>query len=412
MAPSKTARIACLDLDCFFVSVERLLDPSLHGKPVIVGHLGGRGVVTSCSYEVRAYGVRSGIPMGRALKLAPDAIVVSSGFGQYSDWSRKVMDIARDVCPQVQPASIDEAYLDFTGCERLYAKEGDADGNATLERVVRDLRQRIQDELGLPASIGIGTTRAIAKMASTHAKPAGVFAVRPGEEREFVDLLPVRAFPGIGPVAGGALVEAGIHTLGQLIDLADEGGEQRQRFGSWSERVREAIDGDRPQRQRRYRPAFREHDPEGDSVGSISNERTFHADVGDDAKVQAQLLALVERVCWRARKRGIEARTIGLKLRYADFHTITRSFTRSPTNAEAEVRDVVLALYRKARTRDLPIRLVGVQLSNLRRPPPQLVLPFQAEERDVGTAIDQVRLKFGYDAIRLGAAQKGSRWLA
>lgn len=402
------ANVACLDLDCFFVSVERLLDPSLAGKPVIVGHLGGRGVVTSCSYEVRPLGVRSGMPMSRALRLAPDAVVAASGFGHYSAWSAKVMDLARLACPEVQPASIDEAYLDFHGCARLYRQPQDADEHATIERVVRELRQRIQDELGLPASVGLGTTRAVAKMASSHAKPAGVFSVRHGDERDYVDLLPVKAFPGIGPVTSSKLVADGLHTLGQLLDLPP--GPITSRWGPLSRRVANAIDPERPQRRRTARPAFREHDPEGGDAGSISNERTFHADVGDDAAVEEQLRALVERVVWRARKRGVTARTVGLKLRYSDFHTISRSRSRPPTCSESDVLHEVLALYRQARTRKLPIRLVGVQLSHLERPPPQLPLPW-TREADVGAAIDAVRSRLGYDAVRLGAVG-GSRWLA
>lgn len=404
------ARIALLDLDCFFVSVERLLDPSLVGKPVIVGHDAGRGVVTSCSYEVRPLGVKSGMPMAKALRLAPDAVVTSSGFGEYSGYSARVMELARTVCPQVTPVSIDEAVLDFTGCDKLYAKPGEDDGDAVIERVIRELRQRIQDELGLPASVGIGTTRAIAKMASNHAKPAGVFGVRPGDEEDFVDLLPVRAFPGIGPVAGGHLAAAGIHTLGQLLRLPP--GEASMRFRALSERVQRGIDGSAPQESRRHNPAFREHDQSGDAGGSLSNERTFHADVGDEATVEAQLLGLAERVCWRARKRGIRARTIGLKLRYSDFHTLTRSRTRSPTHTESVVVDTVRELYRKARwTKKLPIRLVGVQLSNLVAPAPQLPLPFE-QEPPVEQAIDDVRKRFGYEAIRLGAAGAKGRWLA
>ena len=404
------ARICCLDLDTFFVSVERLLDPTLEGKPVIVGgKKGQRGVVTAASYEVRAFGVRSGMSMVKASKLAPDAIYLSTRHGEYSSWSAKVMELARDVCPQVAPASIDEAYMDFTGCEGIYTKTEDRDGDATVLRVVQELRHRIQDELGLPASVGIGSTRAIAKMASGHAKPAGVWMVDVGDEEDFVDLLPVRAYPGIGPVSGGKLAKAGLHTLGQLLRV--EPGPLRARFGDQAERVRRGIDGSQHTTVRR-RPAFREHDPQSVTVGSISNERTFSADVGDDQKVEDQIRALAERVCWRARKRGIRSRTIGLKLRYSDFHTITRSKTIAATDLEEDVFREVLALFRKARTRTLAIRLVGVQLSNLVGPEQQLLLPFDKETTHVGQALDDVRKLFGYDAIRLGHVGKGGSWLA
>ncbi len=410
MPPSP--HIACIDLDCFFVSVERLLDPSLVGRPVIVGHRGGRGVVTSCSYEVRPRGVRSGMPMARALRLAPDAVVVHSGFAHYAEHARRVWALVGEVCPEVCPASVDEAYLDFTGCARLYRRPGDLSDHAAIERVVRALRDRIQVELGLPASVGVGATRAVAKMASARAKPAGVCAVRPGEERAFVDLLPVRAWPGIGPVTGAKLDAAGIHTLGQLLDLPR--GPLAARFGRLRDRVARGLDGARAPARRRTRPAFREHDPEGAADGSLSNERTFRADLSDDRAVDRHLAALVERVCWRARKRGVRARTIGLKLRFADFHTLTRSRTRSPTCDEAVVLEVVRALYRRARgERALPVRLVGVRLTHLERPAPQLALPFHAPAPGVDRAIDDVRRRFGYDAIRLGATPTaGARWRA
>jgi DNA polymerase-4 len=410
MPRNPAARICCLDLDTFFVSVERLLDASLEGKAVIVGgKKGQRGVVTAASYEVRAFGVRSGMSMIKASQLAPDAIYLPTRHGEYSAWSAKVMDLARDVCPQVTPASIDEAYLDFTGCEGVYQKPGDRNGDATVLRVVQALRQRIQDELGLPASVGIGATRSVAKMASGHAKPAGVWMVDVGDELDFVDLLPVRAYPGIGPVSGGKLVAAGIHTLGQLLRL--EPGPLRATFGGQAERVRRGIDGSQHTTVGR-RPAFREHDPQDVTVGSISNERTFSADVGDDKRVEDQIRALAERVCWRARKRGIRSRTIGLKLRYSDFHTITRSKTIAPTDVEGVVFREVLELFRKARTRKLAIRLVGVQLSNLVGPEQQLSLPFERESTHVGQAVDDVRKAFGYDAIRLGSVGKGRTWLA
>lgn len=405
------ARICCLDLDTFFVSVERLLDPSLAGKPVVVGAAPGhRGVVTAASYEVRAFGVRSGMPISEAVRLAPHAIYLPTRHGTYSPYARRVREILERYTPIVQTASIDEFFLDFTGCESLYRQPSDADGDATIERTVRQMRERIQIEVGLPASAGIGSTRAIAKIASGVAKPAGVRMVRPGQEREFLTPLPVRKYPGIGPVTERRLKEAGIETLGDLVSLPR--GRRRARFAELADAVRRQMSGTVISTLGRDRPAFLEHDPELDTVGSISNERTFSEDVGDTRSVERQLLALVERVCWRARRREIRARTVCLKLRYSDFHTITRSRTIPATNRDALVWRCILELYRAARDPAKRIRLVGVQLSNLLGPEQQLPLPLEPTERaPVGAALDVVRDRYGFDAIRLGSAGGASRWL-
>jgi DNA polymerase-4 len=395
------ARLCCLDLDTFFVSVERLHDPSLIGKPVVVGALpGSRGVVTACSYEARVFGVRSGMGIREAVRLAPQAIYLPGRRGEYSKHSEAVRALLGRYTPEVRPASIDEFYLDLRGCERLYRRPADVDDDAAIERVVRELREAVQRELGLPASVGIGATRAIAKMASGRAKPAGVLMVRGGQERAFVDALPVRRFPGIGPVAERGLVEAGVHTLGELLSLP--AGPLRARFGGLAEAVRRGIDAERSSASRE-RPGFQEHDPVGLDVGSISNERTFHADVGEVDRVEQQLCALVERVCWRARRRQVRASTVTLKLRYADFHTITRGRSVPPTDDEAAVRAAVLGLFRAAYTRGAAVRLVGVALAGLVGPEHQLALPFGKAAPASGAAIDAVRARFGYEAIRLGA---------
>lgn len=408
------ARVCCLDLDTFFVSVERLLDPSLCGKAVVVGAAPGhRGVVTAASYEVRALGVRSGMPISEAVRRAPDAIYLPTRHGTYAPYARRVRGVLERYTPIVQTASIDEFFLDFHGCESLYRAPQDADGDATIERTVRQMRECIQLEVGLPASAGIGATRAIAKIASGVAKPAGVRMVRPGQEADFLGPLPVRKFPGIGPVQERRLHEAGIETLGDLVSLPR--GPSRVRFKELADAVRRQMQGQVVSTLGRDRPAFLEHDPDGVAVGSISNERTFAEDVGDARSVERQLLALVERVCWRARRRDIHARTVTLKLRYSDFQTITRAHTLpAPTNRDAVVWRAVLDLYRAARTRpaSVRIRLVGIQLSNLVGAERQLSLPLEPSRRaPVGSALDAVRDRYGYDAIRLGRAGGSSRWL-
>jgi len=220
----------------------------------------------------------------------------------------------------------------------------------------------------------------------------------------------VRKLPGIGPVGEKKLVDAGIKTLGELLELPP--GPLRNRFGRLSESVLRRLTGGTGASLGRDRPAFREHDPVGLAVGSISNERTFSSDLGGRAAVEAQLHGLCQRVCWRARKRGAKARTITLKLRYSDFKTITRSKSAAPTDQEALVFARIQRLLTNAWTRRKAIRLVGVALSNL-EDDRQLSLPLEVlEPPTVGDAIDPIRQKFGYDAIKLGGAPKKTNWLA
>jgi DNA polymerase-4 len=397
-------RICCLDLDTFFVSVERILDPSLEGKPVIVGgRPGSRGVVTSCSYEVRPLGVRSGMSLTTAAKLAPHAVYVATRHDAYEPYSRAVREIARRYSPVVQVASIDELYMDFAGCERMYRRRGDRSDDAVVERVVRELQAAIKEELRLPASVGIATSRSMAKVASGLAKPAGVLLVAAGSEAATLRPLPVRRLPGIGPVAEAKLQQLGLTTLGEVAAAPLE--LLRPVFGSWSERVREGARGGGSADISRDRPAFREHDVEGDAAGSLSNERTFHEDVRDPAVIESRLASLCERVCWRARQRGVEARTVTLKLRYADFQTLSRSRTIEPTSSEFELFPVVRDLYLRARTRRTPIRLLGVALSNLGRFDGQLEL-FRGDRRR-NEAVDAIRAKFGFDSIGVASGRRG-----
>jgi DNA polymerase-4 len=399
-------RICCLDLDTFFVSVERLLDPTLEGKPVVVGgRPGERGVVTACSYEVRAFGVHSGMSLRDAVKLAPHAIYLPTRSNTYGAYSKRVHAIAAEYTPLMRVASIDELYMDFSGCERLYHRAGDADADASILRVTNEITQRVREEIGLPSSAGIGTCKAVAKVACGQAKPAGVLMVRSGEERAFLSPLPVRKLPGIGPVAAGKLNRLGIETLGQVahtpVDVL------RRVFGAWAEHVLRGARGEGSGELGRDRPAFQEHDPDGLAVGSISNERTFREDIGDPAVVESMLCSLCERVCWRARKRGVKARTVTLKLRYSDFETISRSKTLSPTASELEIYPVVHDLYLSARTGERRIRLLGVQLSKLGVFDGQLSL-FD-EHGQLHETVDDIRKRFGFDAVRLARGRPATR---
>lgn len=396
-------RIVCLDLDTFFVSVERLLDPSLVGKPVVVGGLPGqRGVVTAASYEVRAFGVRSGMPLQRAFELAPNAVYLPTRHGVYGDYAARVRRIAEGYTPVSQVASIDEMFLDFSGCEKLYELAGDAGHDATIERVVRRLTGEIHSAIGLPASAGIAASRSVAKVASGLAKPQGVLLVPAGRELEFLGPLPVRKFPGIGPVAEEKLRAIGLSTLAQVE--AAPLGTLRRIFGAWAEPIQRACRGQGAHELGRERPAFQEYDPVGGSIGTISNERTFRADVRDVARVESMLCSLCERVCYRARKRGVKARTVTLKLRYSDFQTLERSRTITPTCSELELFPVVRDIFARARRRlSTSVRLLGIRLSNLRPFGQQLSLFEQHEP--LHRAVDGVRTRYGYDALRIALAE-------
>jgi DNA polymerase-4 len=417
--PLTAPRICCLDLDTFFVSVERLLDPTLEGKPVVVGgQPGSRGVVTAASYEVRRLGVKSGMSLVEAGKLAPNAIYLPTRHEIYGSYAERVREIARRFAPTVLVASIDEMFLDFSGCERLYGWNGAANGNggdagdgsdergadAAIEGAVLRLATAVFDELGLPSSAGIATSKVVAKVASALAKPRGVMLVPAGVERAVMEPLPVRSFPGIGPVGEAKLRAAGLETLGAVADapLAD----LQKIFGAWAASIARGVQGQGSGDLGRERPAFAEHDPEGETVGSISNERTFREDVTDPASIEAVLCGLCERVCWRARKRHVKARTITLKLRYADFHTLTRSHTTMATNSELELYPIVKGMFAAARTRPLPIRLLGMQLSNL-GVFEQLSL-FDRNER-VGAVVDTIRERFGFSTVSLATAQRHER---
>ncbi|HYP87825.1 MAG TPA: DNA polymerase IV [Polyangiaceae bacterium] len=392
-------RLCCLDLDTFFVSVERLLNPELEGKPVVVGGLPGqRGVVTSCSYEVRALGVRSGMSLTEASKLAPRAVYLPTRHELYGDYALRVRRIAEGYTPSSQVASIDEMFLDFSGCENLYYRPGDAGPDVTIERTVRRLTDEIAERVGLPSSAGIATSRSVAKVASGLAKPRGVLMVAAGAEQAFLGPLPARKFPGIGPVAERRLLALGVTTLSDVV--ATPLPTLRKALGNWAEPLQRSCRGQGGHEIGRERPAFQEFDPEGGTLGTISNERTFREDVSDPARIESMLCALCERVCWRARKRGIKARTVSLKLRYADFQTLLRSRTITATYSELELYPVVLGLLRRARTRRTAIRLLGVCLSNLRHAQEQLSLFDEAER--VHRAMDGVRERYGYDALRIG----------
>jgi DNA polymerase-4 len=362
--PRAQPRICCLDLDTFFVSVERVLDPTLEGKPVVVGgQPGTRGVVTAASYEVRRLGVKSGMSLIEAGKLAPDAIYLPTRGDTYGTTriaSARSRGAIRPPC--WWPAS---TRCSSTSPAASASTAGPGDEGATPRSSARSsiCTGAIDASWGLPASAGIATSKVVGEGGVRAGQAAGVMLVPAGVERAVLAPLPVRSFPGIGPVAESKLHAAGYQTLGAVADAPVAA--LREIFGAWAPSIQRGVQGQGSARSGRERPAFSEHDPEGRDRRQHLQRADLPEDVSDPATIESVLCGLCERVCWRARKRRIKARTVTLKLRYADFHTLTRSRTLAPTSSELELYPILKEMLAAARTRPLRVRLLGVQLSNL-----------------------------------------------
>ena len=377
-------QILHVDMDAFFVSVEELENPSLKGKAVIVGaDPDGRGVVAAASYEARKFGVHSAMPIGTAKKLCPRAIFLRGEHRKYSEYSRRIHNIFEEFTPVVEMVSIDEAYLDFTGCERLH---GSAFRGA--DRLIRT----IKDRTDLNCSIGLSTSHLVSKIASDQAKPHGLLYVLPGREARFLAPLPIRRMPGIGKVTEPELRSLGIVTIGDLQQTGRE--KLRHRFGTFGEWLYTKSCGlDIEAYQYEEEPK------------SISHETTFDTDITDVDEVERTLSYLAQLVARRLRDHGLFARTVGLKLRFAPFKTLTRDTTvDEPTSLDSVIFANVLRLLLNAWDGKQKIRLVGVRTSNLERAVFQrsLIDAAQHEKQDkVLHAADKLREKFGFDAVQL-----------
>jgi DNA polymerase IV len=384
-----------LDMDAFFVSVEELLDPSLKGKPVVVGgQADQRGVVSAASYAARKFGVHSAMPLRTAYQLCPHAIFMDGHPRRYRDYSQKVYEVLQRFTPVVEMASIDEAYLDVTGTERLH-------GPAL--RAAHRLHEMVKVETGLNCSIGIATSRLVAKVASDSAKPNGVLWVVPGQEARFLAPLEVRKIPGVGKVTEKHLRECGIRQVGDLAALDPAFLEKR--FGQWGL----ALAG-----KARGQDAGGWFDTEigaDDDPKSISHEHTFSEDTADVIRLEATLAHLTEKVCRRLREHRLHARTVQLKLRDSEFQTITRAQTLDhATQLDIEILDVVRTLFRDNWRPGTKVRLIGVQASSLKDTQGQLsLLDSEKTERwqKAFTAVDQLRDKFGESSVSLGTSLKG-----
>ncbi len=378
--------IAHLDLDCFYVSVERIRDPSLNGKPVIVGGSpSGRGVVASASYEARAFGVRSAMPTGKALRLCPQAIVVRSHFDDYGMYSDDLYRRMKELSPLVERASIDEMYFDLTGCESLY--------NNDLPGFTKKLKKLVWDEFKLPCTIALASNKTLAKIAAGTVKPNGVLHVPHGKEREFLAPLPVEVIPGVGKKTEEILKRRGFRVLADLQAVPREQVTALLgKHGFWIHDVARGMGST---------TVHESHVRKG-----ISSEETFSHDIADRIDLEKKLFSLVEGVCFTMRSRGWKSKTVTLKLRYSDFKTITRSESIPPTNDDAVVFRIVRALLQHGYTRPMALRLLGVRLTNFEYEPQQelLLIPFEEKRGKALTAVDRLRKKFGDGVIHSGGA--------
>ncbi len=332
-------------MDSFFVSVERVLDPALNGKPVIVGgDPKGRGVVSSASYEARAYGVHSGMPAGYAYSLCPKAIFLRGSFEKYGEFSNKIKMIFDDFTPLVEMTSIDEAYLDLSGTEKLFGHPG---------KVAERIYCRIKNELGLPSSGGLGSSKLISKIASDLAKPCGFLWVLHGNEQVFLSPLSVKKLPGIGEKSYAKLSKIGIKTIGDLASIGEN--QMGILFGENGKNLfQKSIGFDDS-------PVKTSHESK-----SVGREHTFEKDVSSHDVLKSALSYLAEKVGFGLREINTKAKTITLKLRYSDFKTITRAQSLYlPTNDDTEILETAYNLLLKSYNRRVRIRLLGISATNL-----------------------------------------------
>jgi DNA polymerase-4 len=371
-------------MDAFFASVEVRRRPELAGTPVIVGGAGNRGVVTSATYEARRYGVHAAMPTSRALRLCPTATVLPGDMALYGEVSRSVMALFRSITPLVEPLSLDEAFLDVAGAGR---RLGDA------AAIGEYIRARVYDEQGITCSVGVAGTKFVAKLASTRAKPDGMLIVRPPEVMGFLHPLPVGALWGVGPRTEETLLRLGLRTVGDLAHVPART-LQRALGPAAGAHLHELAWGRDP---RRVVP----DEPER----STGAEETFSTDVDDPAVIHRELLHLAERTAGRLRSIGCLARTVSIKVRFADFATITRSRTLgTPTDVGKELYDTARALFDALGLERARIRLVGVRAERLvdaGAAPQQLELGAREHgRRDAELAADRAARRFGAGAVR------------
>lgn len=374
-----------VDMDAFYASVEVLDNPDLKGKPVIVGgRAGSRGVVSAASYEARRFGVRSAMSTARAVQLCPDGVFLRGNMGRYVEVSRQIMAVFRDYTPLVEPLSIDEAFMDVSGCRRLFGP---------AEKIGRLIKQRISDEVGLTASVGLAANKFLAKLASDLEKPDGFVVIKPGQAQALLADLPIGRLWGVGKVSEAAFQRCGIHKVRDL--LAVPRAQLISRFGDHTEHLLALAVG------HDERAVIPTHDAK-----SIGNEITFAEDIADADQLRDIVDHLCEKVGHRLRESGFLARTVTLKARYSDFQTPTRSSTlNETTDSSVIIRDTARHLLTdKLGRRGRALRLVGITAGNLSRPGPAqgdlFADPVRERDKKLDRVLDNVQGRFGHKLQR------------
>ncbi len=372
-----------VDMDAFYASVAELDHPEYKGKALVVG-AGTRGVVLSANYEARKFGIRAAMPVGRAKRMAPHAIFIAPEHHRYSEISERVMAIFQSYTPLVEPISLDEAFLDVTGSQKLFGSG---------REIATKIRAQVEKEEGITCSVGIAQSKFIAKLASQHCKPNGMLEIKPDRILEFLHPLPVRAIWGVGPKTAESLERLGLHTVADIAHtpratlvraLGDATGESLYEL-AWGRDYRNVIP-DEPEK-------------------SIGNEETFSEDLDNPEEILREFLRMTEKATARLRERSLFAKTISIKIKFADFSSLTRAKTVPiAIDNTHDTYEIVKSLYLALKNEGARIRLVGVSLSNLQEGAP-VQLELGARERgwrDADSAIDRAKARFGRGSVRPG----------
>jgi DNA polymerase IV len=378
-----------VDMDAFYASVAELDHPEYKGRALVVG-AGARGVVLSANYEARKFGIRAAMPVGRAQRMAPHAIFIAPEHHRYSEISARVMEIFHTFTPLVEPISLDEAFLDVTGSQKLFGAG---------REIAAQIRSRVEQEEGITCSVGIAQSKFIAKLASQHCKPNGLLEIKSDRILEFLHPLPVRAIWGVGPKTAESLERLGLHTVSDIAHtprstliraLGEATGASLYEL-SWGRDYRDVVP-DEPEK-------------------SIGSEETFSEDLDNPEEILREFLRMTEKATARLRERSLFAKTVSIKIKFADFSSLTRSKTLPiAIDSTHETYEIVKSLYRALNNSGARIRLVGVSLSNLQDAAP-VQLELGARERgwrDADTAIDRATARFGRASVRPGRLIKRS----
>ena len=375
--PVSSNMIAHFDLDSFFVSVEILKDPSLKGKPVIVGGQNEKGIVTTCTYEARKFGVHSAMPMKTAMRLCPQAIVVPGTYSEYSRYSKWVTDIIASKAPLFEKASVDEFYIDLQGMDTFFDP---------LKWTI-ELRELIMNETGLPISFGIAKNKMVAKMATNEAKPNGFLQVPLGKEKEFLAPLEVNKIPGVGEQSNKILE---FHQIKLIRDIHNSTPEKLEKLlGKWGYELWNKAQGNHTSTIEEYR------EPK-----SISTENTFEENVIDVELLMNEIVRMTEKICFELRKEERVAGCVTIKIRYPDFETTSRQASIPYTSADDEIIPVAKALFHKLYRKGKPIRLLGVKISDFNNDALQTNLFHDTERKNVlYKTLDEVKNRFGKSSV-------------